>query len=137
MAIIKKKSEFQILREIREVGEQIEKLREGSVKLGRVSYISLIQKLTQLKHELKVVRTKAVTGIEAESVKEYWKNVAKEERERTEKKKKEDARILAQAKREIKKDKAIVKDMAKDLSVAELETLLEEKKKEFKPKKNG
>jgi uncharacterized protein (DUF3084 family) len=127
---VKKKTEFQLLREIREVREKIDSIKEGMVKSGRINDIDLMQKLTILKNELRIVRTKTATGEEAESVKRYWSNMVAEEKKKAKRKLEEDKKNIEKAKKELKENKETIKEMARDLSVEELEELLKNKKKE-------
>lgn len=119
------RNKFTILAEI-----QKEDKKMDSFPMGHPGRIESIKKITNLRHELKLLSMVSATGKDAEAIKSYWKNKAKIERNSQIERKKIEKERLEKAKKqvtqELKEDKGKLKELLKGLSPEERKEILDE-----------
>ena len=101
----KKRTEFEIIRELNQLEKEIEKRAEGYMPaFGGSPMIELMKKKTQLKHELSIIRRTTATGPDAEAIKEHWRRQAQEERKKQEEEERKEKERIATAKKQYEKE---------------------------------
>lgn len=126
----KKRTEFEIIRELNQLEKEIEKRAEGYMPaVGGLPMTDLMKKKTQLKHELSIIRRTTAIGPDAEAIKEHWRRQAQEERKKQEEEeKREKARISIakkQYEKEVLEDEKKTEELLSQLSPEKARKLLE------------
>ena len=123
------RTKFDVIREINATEREI--LEDGELNIVNVE---AQKRIVQLKHELRMFSVRPATGEKAEAVKKLWLRKAEVERKKSEAQEKRDKEIIEaaknKAKKELKKDKNLRNEIAKDLSVEELQELINQKENE-------
>ena len=133
MTKIKKRTKFDILRELREVEQQLLGVNEdskGFVVRTPTPSVELMKKKAQLRHELKMIDRKTATGADAEAIKKHQLRIMEEERKKQEAQKKIEAQRIEQAKKKLAQE-VTESDEALDKF---LETLSPEQRQKLKNK---
>ena len=127
----KTRTKFTVMQELREVENQLTR-PEKAGNIVMPNPVELIQKRTLLRHELKQFDRKSVTGEEGSAIKEHWKRQAEDAQNKIDAQKKKDDELAKKAKqaakKELKKDKGLRKEIASSLSKKELQELINKKK---------
>ena len=121
-----------VRKELRKVENQL-KRPEKAEEVVMPYPVELIQKRTLLRHELKQFSRKGVTGEQGARIKKHWKRRAEEAQKKINIQKEKDVKLAKKAKqtakKELKKDKGLRKEIAAGLSMKELQELINKKKK--------
>jgi len=128
----KTRTKFDVMREIREIEDQLRRPDDAGETVSP-NPVDLVRKRAILRHELKQFDRKPVDEKEGSRIKELWERQAKEAQKKINAQRKKDAELLKKAKqaarKELKKDKRLRKEIAQSLSIKELQELIKKKRK--------
>jgi len=124
MTDIKKMTEFELISEIGILEKQRydRNIADATSNAPNLLTSNNLQRLTLLRHQLKLYRMKSVSGAFGKAVEDYWKKQVEESRKKQLEQKKKDDKILQKAKKQAKEE------LKKELTVEELEKMIAEKK---------
>ena len=127
------RTKFDVLRELREVDEQLQERAEGFLPpVGALPSTELMKRKALLRHELKKFDTITATGDTAEAIKAHHRRIIEEERKLQEEQERIEKERIKEAKKQIKKEMST--DTSKLLEI--IDSLPKEKQRDILAKLN-